>query len=104
MVTGAWGRWPIVHPSRLGRRGAHRTAYKWLARHRHGGVAALADRSAQPHRQPRRTSPSVVSAIVAARHERLTAWAIAVRVQVPRSTVAAILARLGLNKLAALEP
>ena len=30
-------------------------------------------------------------AIVAARHERLTAWAIAARLQVPRSTVAAIL-------------
>lgn len=83
---------------------AVRTAYKWLARHRVGGEAALADRSSQPHRQPRRTSHAVISAIVAARHERLTAWAIAVRVQVPRSTVAAILARLGLNKLTALEP
>jgi len=83
---------------------AIRTAYKWLARHRPGGAAALDDRSSQPHRQPRRTSSSVISAIVAARHERLTAWAIAVRLQVPRSTVAAILARLGLNKLTALEP
>jgi len=83
---------------------AIRTAYKWLARHRLGGAAALDDRSSQPHRQPRRTSSSVISAIVAARHERLTAWAIAVRLQVPRSTVAAILARLGLNKLTALEP
>ena len=45
----------------------------------------------------------IVSAIVTARHERLTAWAIAVRLQVPRSTVAAILARCGLNRLAALE-
>jgi len=46
----------------------------------------------------------VVSAIVAARQERLTAWAIAVRLQVPRSTVAAILARLRLNRLTSLEP
>ena len=83
---------------------AVRTAYKWLARHRLGGVAALIDRSSQPHRKPRRTPAAVISAIVAARHERLTAWAIAVRLQVPRSTVAAILARLGLNQLAALEP
>jgi transposase InsO family protein len=81
-----------------------RTAYKWLARYQQGGRAALTDRSSQPHHQPRRTPPAVISAIVAARHERLTAWAIAVRVQVPRSTVAAILARLGLNKLAALAP
>lgn len=83
---------------------AVRTAYKWLARHRLGGPAALADRSSTPHRQPRRTPAAVISAIAAARHERLTAWAIAVRLQVPRSTVAAILARLGLNTLTALEP
>ena len=83
---------------------ARRTAYKWLARHRHGGVSALDDRSSQPHRQPRRTPAAIISAIVTARHDRLTAWAIAVRLQVPRSTVAAILARLGLNRLAALAP
>jgi len=83
---------------------AIRTAYKWLARHRQGGIPALADRSSQPHRQPRRTPAAVVEAIVAARQERLTGWAIAVRLQVPRSTVAAILARLGLNHLASLAP
>lgn len=83
---------------------AVRTAHKWLARHRRGGVAALADRPSTPHRQPRRTPASVITAIVTARHERLTAWAIAVRLQVPRSTVAVILARLGLNKLRTLDP
>ena len=83
---------------------AIRTGFKWLARHRQGGAAALDDRSSRPHRQPRRTAAAVVSAIVAARHERLTAWAIAVRVQVPRSTVAAVLARAGLNQLGHLEP
>jgi len=83
---------------------AVRTAYKWLARHRLGGVAALMDRSSTPLRCPRRTPAAVISAIVAARHERLTAWAIAVRLQVPRSTVAAILARLGLNHVRSLEP
>jgi transposase InsO family protein len=83
---------------------AIRTAYKWLARYRQGGVLGLEDRSSQPLRQPRRTAASVISAIVAARHERLTAWAIAVKLQVPRSTVAAILARLGLNRLTSLEP
>jgi transposase InsO family protein len=83
---------------------AVRTAYKWLARHRDGGAAALEDRSSEPHHQPRRTPMSVVSTIIAARHQRLTAWAIAVRVQVPRSTVAVILARYGLNRLTLLEP
>ena len=81
-----------------------RTAYKWLRRHRLGGRPALDDASSRPQRQPRRTSPTRVAAIVAARHERCTAWAIAVRLQIPRSTVAAVLARVGLNQLRALEP
>jgi transposase InsO family protein len=95
--------WPVADAA-LAAGVAIRTAYKWLARYRQGGVPALDDRSSQPHRQPRRTSPTTVSAIIAARQERLTAWAIAVRLQVPRSTVAAILARCGLNRLTALEP
>ncbi len=45
-----------------------------------------------------------MAAIVAARHERRTAWAIATRLQVPRSTVAAVLVRVGLNRLAHLTP
>ena len=83
---------------------AGRTAYKWLARHRISGRAGLADRPSTPHRQPRRTSAALVHAVVAARTERLTAWAIAVRLQLPRSTVAAILVRDGLNRLRVLEP
>ena len=46
----------------------------------------------------------MISAILAARQWRLSAWAIAVRLQVPRSTVAAILARAGLNRRRALDP
>ena len=81
-----------------------RTTYKWLRRHRLGGRPALEDASSRPHRQPRRTSPTVMAAIIASRHERRTAWAIATRLQVPRSTVAAILVRVGLNRLAHLTP
>ena len=81
-----------------------RSAYKWLARHRTGGAAALEDRGSTPHRQPRRTAPAVTAQIIAARYERRTAWAIAVQLQVPRSTVAAVLARAGLNRLARLTP
>lgn len=81
-----------------------RTTYKWLRRHRLGGSAALEDASSRPHRQPRRTSAGVTAQMVAARHERLTAWAIGVRLQVPRSTVAVVLARCGLNRLARLTP
>lgn len=81
-----------------------RTAYKWLARQRAGGRGALEDRASTPHRQPRRTTAAQVEAILTARQARLTAWAIAVRLQIPRSTVAAILVRHGLNRLAALDP
>lgn len=79
---------------------SRRTVHKWLRR----GAADLADRSSRPHRQPRRTAPERIAAIVAARYERLSAWQIAVRVQVPRSTVSAVLRRMGLNRLAALTP
>lgn len=81
-----------------------RTGYKWLRRFRLEGRIGLEDRSSRPHGQPRRTPPAVVTAIVAARRERLTAWAIAVRLQIPRSTVAAILARHGMNRLGLLDP
>jgi transposase len=81
-----------------------RTTYKWLRRYRLGGRPALEDASSRPHRQPRRTSPETVAAIVAARYGRRTAWAIAIQLQVPRSTVAAVLVRTGLNHLARLDP
>jgi transposase InsO family protein len=81
-----------------------RTTYKWLRRHRLGGRPALEDASSRPHHLPRRTPPETVAAIVAARHERRTAWEIATRLHVPRSTVAAVLVRVGLNRLARLTP
>jgi transposase InsO family protein len=83
---------------------SRRTVYKWLRRYRLGGPPALEDASSQPARQPRRTPAEVTARIVAARYERRTAWAIAVALQVPRSTVAAILARAGLNRLTRLTP
>ena len=81
-----------------------RTAYKWLARYRTGGATALDDAPSTPHRQPRRTPDTVIAEIVAARQQRLTGWAIAVRLQQARSTVARILGRVGLNRLPPVEP
>lgn len=81
-----------------------RTAYKWQRRYRLEGPAGLTDRSSRPHRQPRRTAEDRVVAILAARYRGLTAWAIAVQLQIPRSTVAIVLARAGLNRLARLTP
>ena len=81
-----------------------RTTYKWLRRFRTGGVEALEDRSSTPHRQPRRTSNAMLAQVVAARYTRLTGWAIAVRLQLPRSTVARLLSRVGLNRLPPVDP
>ena len=70
------------------------------------GAAAdgLADRSSRPHRQPRRTSRRAKRAIVALRRTRATAWEISPRLRLPRSTVTRVLARVGLNRVALLEP
>jgi putative transposase len=45
------------------------TGYKWLARHRDGGRAGLADRSRAPHGCPHRTSAAMEALIVEARHK-----------------------------------
>ena len=73
---------------------SRQTGHKWIRRYQAGGFAALEDRSSVPHQQPQRTSPSTTAAIIALRYRRLSAWAIAQRLQVPRSTVALVLARL----------
>jgi transposase InsO family protein len=77
-----------------------RTVAKWLARPRR----ELADRSSRPHRQPRRLAATTEAAIVALRRSRATAWQIAAALAVPRSTVTRVLARCGLNRVAAREP
>jgi transposase InsO family protein len=77
-----------------------RTVAKWLAR----GRQALVDRSSRPHRQPRRVAATTEAAIVALRRTRATAWQISAALDVPRSTVTRVLARCGLNRVAACEP
>lgn len=77
-----------------------RTAYKWLRR----GLHDLDDHSSRPHRSPRQLDPARFTAIVAARYARLSAWQIAVRLQIPRSTVSAALVRARVNRLSALTP
>jgi transposase InsO family protein len=81
-----------------------RTAYRWLARHRAEGAAGLIERSSRAHRIPRRTSAAVCDRIETLRYQRLTAAQIAARLAMPRSTVAAVLKRRGLERLARLEP
>jgi transposase InsO family protein len=83
---------------------SERTAYAWLARYRAGGAAALKDRTSAPGHCPHATRAEQVAAIDQLRRQRMTGPQIARRLGMPRSTVGAILRRLGLGKLAALEP
>ena len=83
---------------------SRRTAHKWLERDRRGGERRLRDRSSAPRRSPRRTPAAQIVEIERLRRQRLSGVAIARLLGMARSTVGAILRRLGLGKLAALEP
>jgi len=83
---------------------SERTVRKWLARWRAGGEPALNDRSSAPARSPRRLPLEVTAEIERLRRQRLTGPQIARRLGLPLSTVGGILRRLGLGRLAALEP
>jgi transposase InsO family protein len=82
---------------------SERTAYKWLARYRAGGAAALVDRQSTPGRCPHGTPAEQVAAIEGLRRQRMSGPAIARKLSMPRSTVGAILRRLRLGRLAALD-
>lgn len=83
---------------------SERTVYKWLARYREEGAAGLRDRSSVAHRLPHALSSAWVGLIRTLRQGRLVAYAIAQQLKLARSTVSAVLARLGLGKLALLNP
>ena len=81
-----------------------RTARKWLGRHRRGGERRHHDRSSAPRRCPRRVSELRVAEIEKLRRQRMTGPLIARTLGMARSTVGAVLRRLGLGKLTALDP
>jgi transposase InsO family protein len=80
-----------------------RTGYKWLARYRAGGARMLHDRSSAPAGCAHRLPPAKVAEIARLRRQRMTGPAIARQLAMPRSTVGAVLRRLGLGRLSALE-
>ena len=82
---------------------SRKAARKWIQRFQADGESGLVDRSSAPHSIPHRTSKDVVSRVLALRHKKLVAWAIAQQLDLPRSTVGAILRRHGLGRLSVLE-
>jgi hypothetical protein len=81
-----------------------RTARKWIGRHRQGGERRHHETSSAPRRCPRKIPAEGVARIEALRRQRMTSPAIAQAPGMARSTVGLVLRRLGLGRLAALEP
>ena len=77
---------------------SERTVYKWLERFREEGVEGLENRSSRPHSLQSQFIDGWTELIVRLRRYRLTAQEIADQLGFPRSTVAALLKRLGLNR------
>jgi transposase InsO family protein len=83
---------------------SERTVYKWLARYRSEGLPGLRDRCSTAHRRPHALAPVWPALIRLLRQAKLVAAEIAARVPLPRSTVSAVLTRLGLGRLRYLNP
>ncbi|WP_170249448.1 helix-turn-helix domain-containing protein, partial [Methylobacterium haplocladii] len=81
-----------------------KTVRKWRDRFAAEGTAGLADRSSRPHTSPTRVEAALQAEIARLRRERLSGPAIARQARVPLSTVGAVLRRLGLSRLDALDP
>ena len=81
---------------------SERTCYRWLARFDAG--ESMTDRSSAPRRVPGRTPAETEAVIEQLRRCRKTSVQIAAELGMATSTVCAVLARLGLNRLSRLEP
>jgi transposase InsO family protein len=81
---------------------SERTCYRWLARYDAG--ESMLDRSSAPATVPGRTPPETEALIGQLRRLRWTSTRIAAELGLATSTVCAVLARLGLNRLSKLDP
>ncbi|MCW0375258.1 hypothetical protein NB691_002092 [Xanthomonas sacchari] len=81
-----------------------RTAYKWLKRFKQEGAEGLTDRASRPHDCPHATPQHVVDQVIAQRRSRHTYRQIVEQLSVAPSTIARLLRRAGLHRLADLEP
>ena len=83
---------------------APRTAKKWADRYRAEGPAGMSDRSSRPRTSPTRTNPDLVRQIVRLRwRHRLGPVQIAGRLNLPASTVHAVLVRCRINRLSRID-
>jgi len=91
--------WPVAQVAeQLGISRA--TAYKWVRRYRAEGEAGLLDRSARPHRSPRRLSELAEAEILSARATwRYGPDRLGPLLHRPPSTVHRVLARRGFSRL-----
>lgn len=81
-----------------------RTVFKWLRRHREGGLAGLRDRTSRPRNSPTRTSENLRRRVLELRHKRLVGREISETTGLPRATVSRILRMAGVGRLRSLEP
>jgi transposase InsO family protein len=81
-----------------------KTVRKWRDRFAAEGAAGLADRSSRPLTSPTRLDDAAITEIARLRRQRLSGPAIARQARLPLSTVGLVLRRLGLGRLAALDP
>ena len=81
-----------------------RTVRKWVERFRGEGPEGLKDRSSRPRRLHKPTPETVVAEVERLRRQRWTGKQIAAELGISPATVSRILRRLGLNRIAALEP
>lgn len=81
-----------------------KTVGKWVERFREEGIEGLRDRSSRPLSSPDQTPAATCAAIEDLRRQRHTGKQIAAEVRLSPATVSRVLRRLGLNRIAALEP
>lgn len=83
---------------------SHARAYLIWHDYRDRGAAAFQIRSSRPHRSPRRTPAAIEARIERLRRRKQGPWRIAWALGMARSTVYAVLRRLGLSHLRLLRP
>ncbi|GAB1344804.1 hypothetical protein MASR1M101_39310 [Gemmatimonas sp.] len=83
---------------------SRQTVYKWCRRAEENAPNALQDRASTPHHSPQRLARHHRRQIEKRRRQRWSSRRIAQYYDLPISTVVTEIRRLGLNRLAALEP